>query len=349
MLMRTVLGKIIFLTARSSALLLLMIGPVEAQNLPRAVAIGTNPPGSVFYALASGLAKVVSEATPMQMAVQPYTGTSTFMPLLNNGELDFGLNNFVDMALAYQGPERLKIGGKNPFPHIPNVRLVMRGAPFMVGLLMRKDAPFKTIYDVKGKRLTGEYPAQLAVWYNMFGALASAGLTWKDVKVVAVPAANEGVDALVQGRVDVTQHALNSAKVREADAAVGVRHLSIDCSPDGEKRLRQAVPGYYPRVVKAGSASAVVEDTCFVAYDICLTTHRAAPDAVIAAVLKAISDNIEKLPPFHPAFKEWTRERAVDADVTIPYHPGAISFYKEQKLWSAKMDDAQKRLLALNP
>jgi hypothetical protein len=38
----------------------------------------------------------------------------------------------------------------------------------------------------------------------------------------------------------------------------------------------------------------------------------------------------------------------VDPDVTIPYHPGAISFYKEQKLWSAKMDEAQKKLLALN-
>jgi uncharacterized protein len=344
-----VVRKIGWSIAVGLAVLLPAITPVEAQSLPRAVAIGTNPPGSVFYALASGLAKVVNEATPMQMAVQPYTGTSTFMPLLNNGELDFGINNFVDLALAYQGPERLKIGGKNPFPHIPNVRLVMRGAPFMVGLLMRKDAPIKTIYDIKGKRLTGEYPAQLAVWYNMFGALASAGLTWKDVKVVAVPAANEGVDALVQGRVDVTQHALNSAKVREADAAIGVRHLSIDCSPEGEKRLRQAVPGYYPRVAKAGSGAAVLDDTCFVAYDICLTTHKAAPDPVVAAVLKAISDNIEKLPPFHPAFKEWTRERAVDADVTIPYHPGAISFYREQKLWSSKMDEVQKKLLALNP
>jgi TRAP transporter TAXI family solute receptor len=346
--MRTVPSQIILLFTHSLTMAVLVISPVEAQNLPRAVAIGTNPPGSVFYALASGLAKVVSEAAPFQMTVQPYTGTSTFMPLLNSGELDFGLNNFVDMALAYQGPERLKIGGKNPFPHIPNVRLVMRGAPFMVGLLMRKDAPIKTIYDIKGKRLTGEYPAQLAVWYNMLGALASAGLTWKDVKVVPVPGANEGVDALVQGRVDVTQHALNSAKVREADAAVGVRHLSIDCTPEGEKRLRQAVPGYYPRVVKAGSALAVVDDTCFVAYDICLTSHKAASDAMIVAVIKAIWDNIEKLPPFHPAFKEWTRERAVNPDVTIPYHPGAISFYKEQKLWSSKMDEAQKKLLALN-
>jgi TRAP transporter TAXI family solute receptor len=327
----------------------LLAGTARAQPLPKSVNIGSNPPGSVFYALASGLAKVVSDGTPMQMAVQPYTGTSTFMPLLNSGELDFGLNNLVDMALAYQGPERLKISGRNPFPHIPNVRLVMRGSPFLVGLIVRKDAPIKSIHDIKGKRLTGEYPAQLAVWYNMFGALASAGLTWKDVKVVAVPAANEGVDALIQGRVDVTQHALNSAKVREADASIGVRHLSIDCSPEGEKRLRQSVPGYYPRSLKAGSALAVVEDTCFVAYDICLTSHRAAPDAVVATVIKAIWENIEKLPPFHPAFKEWTRERAVDPDVTIPYHPGAISFYTEQKLWSAKMDEAQKKLLAINP
>src|SRR6266850_3778383 len=334
-----------FLIAATVVMALLNIAPVEAQNLPRSLTIGTNPPGSVFYALASGLAKVVSEATPIQMTVQPYTGTSTFMPLLNSGELDFGLNNFVDMALAFQGPERLKIGGRNPFPHIPNVRLVMRGSPFLVGLLVRKDSPIKSIYEIKGKRLTGEYPAQLAVWYNLFGALASAGLTWKDMKIVSVPAVNEGVDALVQGRADVTQHALNSAKVREADAAIGVRHLSIDCSSEGEKRLRQAVPGYYPRIVKAGTALAVVEDTCFVAFDICLTSHKAASDAVVAAVLKAVWDNIEKLPPFHPAFNEWTRERAVDPDVTIPYHPGAIQFFKEKGIWSAKMDEAQRKLL----
>ncbi len=293
-------------------LILLALDVGQAEQLPKSVNIGSNPPGSVFYALASGLAKLVSEGTPIQMAVQPYTGTSTFMPLLNSGELDFGINNFVDLALAFQGPERLKVGGRNPFPHIPNVRLVMRGSPFLVGLLARKDSPIKNIHEIKGKRLTGEYPAQLAVWYNMFGALASAGLTWKDVKVVAVPAANEGVDALIQGRVDVTQHALNSAKVREADASVGVRHISIDCSPEGEKRLRQAVPGYYPRVVKAGTALAVPEDTCFVAYDICLTSNRAASDALVTTVIKAVWDNIEKLPPLHPAFKEWTRERAVD-------------------------------------
>jgi uncharacterized protein len=214
---------------------------------------------------------------------------------------------------------------------------------------VRKDSPIKTIHDIKGKRLTGEYPAQLANWYITFAALAGAGLSWKDVKVVAVPAANEGIDALVQGRVDAALHALNSAKVREADASIGVRHLTIDCSPEGDKRIRQAVPGYYTRMVKAGGGTAVVDDTCFVAFDICLTSSMASSDSVVTSVIKAVWDHIDKLPPAHPAFKEWTRERAVDPDVTIPYHSGAISFYKEQKVWSSKMDEVQKKLLALNP
>jgi hypothetical protein len=45
--------------------LLLLVGLLtasasSAQPLPKSIAIGSNPPGSLFYALASGLAKVIS-------------------------------------------------------------------------------------------------------------------------------------------------------------------------------------------------------------------------------------------------------------------------------------------------
>jgi len=337
-----------FLIGVMLVLFLVQLDPAQAQQLPRSVTVAANPPGTVFYALASGIAKVVSESASFQMVVQPYTGTSTFLPLLNTGEIDFGINNAVDMGLTYRG-HNFKIGGRNPFLHAPNTRLAMRGAPLIISMLVKKDSPFKSVHDVKGKRVTGEYPAQLAVWYNMYGALAAGGLSWSDVKVIPVPAVNDGVDALVQGRAEVTIMAVNAAKVREADAAVGVRHLSTDCSSEGDARLQKAVPGYYARLMKAGSAAAMVEDTCVIGYDIYLTTHKAAQDRVVASALKAIWDNVEKLPPIHPTFKEWTRERAVDPDVVMPYHPAAVQFYKEQKLWSAKTDEAQKKLLALNP
>ena len=320
----------------------------RAQQLPKSVAIGSNPPGSLFYALASGMAKVVSEASPIQAQVQPYAGTSTFVPLFDSGELDLGVVNAVDMGMVYQG-QKLKVGGRNPFPHVPSARLLMRGSPLRSSLIVKKDSPIKTIGDVKGKRVTGEYPAQLAVWYNVFGSLANGGLTWNDVKVVPVPAVNEGVDALVQGRADVTTHAIGTAKVKEADAAVGVRYIPLDCSKQGEERIKKAVPGYYLSVVKAGSSTGIVEDTCAYTYDIYLVGHKALPDAVVRNVLQAIWVNVEKLPQFHPGFAEWTKVRAVDPEVTIPYHPAAIRYFKDSGVWSAKMDEAQKKLLALNP
>lgn len=320
-----------------------------AQQFPRSVSFATTPPGTHAYAIVSGLAKIASGVVPFQVAIQPHSGTSTYLPLLNSGEVEFGYVSAFDMALAYQGPAKLKVGGRNPFPHTPGIRLVARGAPLTVGLLVRKDSPLRSVHDIKGKRMTGEYPAHLAVWYDMLAHLTSAGLGWEDVKVVPVPAVNDGVDALVQGRADVTEHALNSAKVREADATVGVRHLSIDCSPQGEERLRKAVPGYYPRWVKAGQGLAVVEDTCMLSKDQYFLTQREVPDHVVAAVLKAIWDNVDKLPPLHPTFREWTRERHVHPDVTIPYHPAAVQFYRERGIWTPRMEETQRRLLALNP
>jgi TRAP transporter TAXI family solute receptor len=330
------------------SLFVLFAGIVEAQQLPKSVAIGSNPPGSLFYALASGLAKVVSDSASVQAQVQPYAGTSTFVPLFESGELDFGVVNAVDMGMVYQGP-KLQVGGRNPFPHVPSSRLIMRGSPLRSSLIVRKDSPIKKLDDVKGKRVTGEYPAQLAVWYNVFGALSNGGLTWNDVKVVPVPAVNEGVDALVQGRADVTTHAIGSAKLKEADAAVGIRFLSLDCSPQGEARIKKAVPGYYLSRLKAGFSTGILDDICTYTYDIYLVGHKGLPDALVRSVLQAIWVNIDKLPQFHPGFAEWTKERAVDPEVTMAYHPAAVRFFKDNNAWPVKMDAVQQKLLSLNP
>ena len=123
------------------ASLIVLSAAVSWAQTPRLVSIGTPPPGSLLYAVGSGLAKVVSGGAPFQMTVQPYSGTSTFFPIVNNGEVDFGVVNAVDLGMAYVGPERLKVGGRNPFPHTPSARLVMRGSLIMGILVVRKDSP----------------------------------------------------------------------------------------------------------------------------------------------------------------------------------------------------------------
>ena len=84
----------------------------QGQPLPKSVTIGTNPAGTVYFALASGIAKVVSGAAGYQMVVQPHAGTSTMLPLINSGEMEFGIQNGVDLWLAYRGPAH-QIGGRD--------------------------------------------------------------------------------------------------------------------------------------------------------------------------------------------------------------------------------------------
>jgi len=67
------------------ALLFLQLCAAQAQQLPKSVGVGSNSQGSLFYSVASGLPKVISEASPMQAQVQPYAGTSTCVPLLDSG------------------------------------------------------------------------------------------------------------------------------------------------------------------------------------------------------------------------------------------------------------------------
>jgi TRAP transporter TAXI family solute receptor len=320
------------------------LGP-RAGEAQSPATVGTNPPGSVFHVIGSGLSKLTAEAGTLRMTVQPYAGSSTFLPLVNGGEVEFGINTAMDAVLAYRGPA-FKVGGRNPFPHAPNLRVVMLGPVLTAAPLVRKDSPIRTVNDVRGRRVTGEYPAALTVWYSLFGSLASAGLTWGDVQVVPVPGLNEGIDALVQRRADVSLFALNGAKVREADAAVGVRHISLDCSAQGEQRLRAATPGYYTKRVKAGEAAAVVEDICVIANDIHIVTSKLAPDATVEALLKSTWEHSDRLLTLHPIFREWARARMAAPEATIPYHPAAVRFYREHGAWTPEIEQAQQKLSA---
>jgi uncharacterized protein len=332
--------------ARIAAVLVgaaLLTSPAKAPAQP-AAGIGTNPPGSVFHAVGSGLTKVASDAGTVKLSIQPYAGSSTFLPLIGAGELEFGVNTPLEAVLAHRGPG-YKIGGRNPLPHVPGLRLVMLGPTLITAPLVRKDSAVRPLRDMRGKRVTGEYPAALTAWYSMFATLASGQLTWSDVQVVPVPRVTEGVDALVQRRADVSLFALNGAKVREADAAVGVRHISLDCSPEGEQRFRSAMPGYYTRRIKAGEAAAVVEEICAIASEIHVVTGKQAPDAMVEGLLKATWDHAERLPSLHPIFRDWTRARLITADATIPYHPAAVRFFRERGAWTPEIDQAQRRLL----
>jgi len=75
--------------------------------------IGTNPQGSMFYSSAASISALMVQKAGVQFRVAPYAGSSTYLPLINSGQVAFGMVNAAEAAFAYAGTELFK-GRPNP-------------------------------------------------------------------------------------------------------------------------------------------------------------------------------------------------------------------------------------------
>ena len=321
------------------ASLALIQTPAFAQ-LPRSATVATHAVGSLYNRIGTGIATVLSLHTPMTVRVQPFGGPPAWLPSMNQGNTDMGVLTGADAVTAYKGI----VIYKKPFK---NIRLLLVGGALQLGFYVRKDSPIKTIKDLKGKRVPTDFPGIPIVALSSKAALASAGLSYKDIVHVPVSDLQAGNRAFIEGRTDVGWHALRSPAVKEADARVGgVRFLSVNDTPQGAARMAEVYPGSYPAIQKAGTATGVLTDTALLNNDIYLVATKDFSDDAAYAVVKALWTNVKELWAAQPALRSWRRARMVSTAAYIPYHPGAIRFYKEKGLWTKQMDELQAKLLA---
>jgi len=331
---------LLFTILVTATVLFIITLPAWGQKLPRSYGLGTNPQGSIYYAAGSATAKVLSENMPVPVRVQPHSGSSTFLPLINAGELQLGLNNSNDVRMAFRG--------LRPFIATPNLRLVSTLFDLKVAPMVRANSNIRALQDIRGKRVAGEYRAHLAVWFNSTSMMANAGLMWEDVKMVPTANVVTGAQALIEGRVEVAWIAVGAAKTREANAAIpgGIRFLSIDPSPAAVKRMQDVMGGAYALPMKKGSVVGVIEDIYAQAYDTYIITSSKLGDEAVVQVVKALYKAEKEIKGASRMLQVFSRKKMVKENVTIPYHTGAIKAYKELGLWTDAMDAVQAKVLA---
>jgi TRAP-type uncharacterized transport system substrate-binding protein len=89
----------------------------------------------------------------------------------------------------------------------------------------------------------------------------------------------------------------------------------------------------------------VKEPVTLMAYNFYLVSSEKLSNETAYAIIKTLWEYDKELAPIHVRLKDWTRNRYVTTKATIPYHPGAIKFYKEIGAWGAEMDNLQQQLL----
>jgi TRAP-type uncharacterized transport system substrate-binding protein len=322
-------------------------------KLPARLDLSTHPTGSAANAIAMGFGKVASEKGPIMVVVAPTNGPLAWVSQMSDtGNPALGNCNSLDLFWIYFNevapvpiPDKM-LGDKPFYPKaFKNLRLIAAGGRMATGFLVLDKSPYKKIQDLKGARLASGYRAQPSAFSPMIGDLMNVGMTLKDFREVAVTNPGAGILALGEGRVDTVHCGTGMSQTAEVDSKEKLRYLPASTDPAGIKRAQSLIPGAtYPEW--APGFSAVRVPTIMLTFAQNFICNESLPNEVVESLLSTWWDNIAAMWPLHPNLATLkTPQMLFEPKAAMPYHNGAVSFFKKKGVWDAKQDTYQQRLL----
>ena len=170
-------------------------------------------------------------------------------------------------------------------------------------------------------------------------------MTLEDFKQVPVTSPAAGIPALGENRVDAVHCAVGMAQTAEVNSRVKVRYLPAGTDPAGIKRAQDVIPGASYPIWEPGPPG-LLEPLHMLTFAQNIICNKNLPDAVVESLLNTWWDNMDKIRPLHPLLSRLTSPKMLfEPKAGMPYHSGAVKFYKKKGIWDAKQDVYQKRIL----
>lgn len=315
------LGKSIALAAMAVAL-----GTAGASA--QVVTMATGNQGSLAYNSGQAVAKLANDNN-ITVRTQPLAG---YIPLINNGEVEFGFTNGVDATYALKGIENYDRAN-------PDLTLVGLMFPLSTGIMAPCDLGIKSIEDLKAKagdlRVAAEYTGSSIIAYYVAGALASGGIAYDDFGT-QVPVASfvAGINALGDGLVDVALVSLNAGAGKQAAVKLqnrgGLCYISLNSSDEGIAAFQKFMPTANIVPFKQNENILGLEgyDANLVRVPWMLLANKDVDADLVYNMTKIIAEGKEELKASFGLFGLANPETMAPAS-DVPYHPGAVKYYEE--------------------
>lgn len=293
--------------------------------------IGTNQQGSLFYSLGAALSKVMVEKTDKQYRVAPYAGSSTYIPMMNAGRLEFGFANGGEATFAYMGKENFE-GRANK-----NLRLVGVVVATQTSFAVAQNSDINSVADLKDKRVPSGYNSGRTFHYYSNAALASSSMNIDETKKVPNPNFVSAITALAENRVDTALIPMNVGAGKKAMATMsdGWRYLSLDDSAEAKAAVSKNLPSARIVSVKPdpSKTGVVANPTNMIEVDFYLVASAKVSDDDVYELVKTMAANQDSLKKAFGAYARYNPANMVQ-DNAVPYHSGAIKAYKELGFWN---------------
>lgn len=301
--------------------LLAFAGAVSAQQ--RFLTIATGGTAGTYFPLGGALAEIWNKNIAKMNANATATGASAAnIAMLAKGEVDV---IFVQNDAAYYALNDLEIYKGKGTKNIRGLACLYNETVQLVAL---QDSGIKTVKDLKGKRVSVG-AAGSGVELNARQVLEAAGLSYADIKVQYLSFA-ESASNLKDGNIDAAFNTAGAptAAIQDLGASKKITIVAID--GDVAKRLSAKYAFYTPEKLAAGTYMGQTADVMTVSVKSMLAVSDKLDAKLVYDLLKTMFEHTDRLAASHKKGADVSIAAATDG-MSIPLHPGAEKFYKENK------------------
>lgn len=308
----------------SGAILALGLVASGGRAIAEPATIASAAQGSSTYNYALAIGKAASEGAGMDLRPQPYDSTSQASTFVNEGQVDFGLENAIAVRQAYLGE------GKFKDHQLGQLQLVARLVPMRMVLAVRADSGIASIADLKGKRLPAGFPQAVTGELLISAMLTNGGLSYDDVQKVTVPNFTAMAESFVAGDLDAFIHVIGTPRDEQVARDVnGILPLPMSSEAGAAARVKEIVPvASLYQLQPAPNLTSITQPTEVLQYDYFIYTHADEPAANVTALLQAMANGKGKMVE-SVAGLAWFEPEAMYVDIGVPYHPAAQAYFKE--------------------
>ena len=308
-----------------------------------AVSLGTSSVGARFHVLAVGMGDVVSRHSKLNVTVEPIGGSDANIRTLKAKRIDFALVNSLAATHGFRGIGSFAKEGKAP------VRLILQGGLAARALVARADSGIKTPADLKGKKVQGRRRALADLEVVLKQLMKVYGVPENSVTIYAHSDTNEQVETLRLGTADAAMMPFGSPKTSSPPirrVAETVPLVVVDFGRDKIPAILENpnLAGYAGATIQKGAIKGLDKDVTSLALGEYLVGRADLSDDVVYQFTKTFFANVKDFHAVHASAREYDLEGSLESP-TIPYHPGAIRYYKEAGRWNDAMAGFQSRLL----
>ncbi|NWG75524.1 MAG: TAXI family TRAP transporter solute-binding subunit [Rubrivivax sp.] len=333
----------LFITVSIVAILILTNGGWAAETtVPKSVAIGTTSIGSATYVISVGMADLISKHAGINAVAEVGGGADAIARLLRDGKVQLAMLSSFAAEHAYKGDEQFAKEGKIP------VRALIWGSPSLRQPIVRTASGIKTIADFAGKRILAgrTVAADTIIVYNVL--LKVYGVDPASVKALPYSKPKEIMDALKSGTADgvIWPVGIGNPNVFELQETVKLGFPSIS-KDKWEATLKGLGSAFYIETVPANTYKNQPEDVYVPSLRMGFSTLQSFPEEAAYRIIKTLlGPHYEELKLVHTTAKEYNVQGTVN-QFCIPFHPGAIRYYKEIGVWKEEHEKKQRAILAL--